>query len=68
MFCPFHFTILKLLSSFLGEKRLIVLNILSEAMVSIGEAVLVEKWFDSEGEVSKGRRISLCDHIPIPFL
>lgn len=37
-------------------------------MASIGEAVLVEKWFDSEGEVSKGWRISFCDHIPIPFL
>lgn len=32
---------------------LIVLNILSEAMASIGEAVLVAKCFDSEGEVSK---------------
>lgn len=55
LFCPFYVSveILKSLPLDQGQKRPVVLNTLCAAMASTGEAVLVEKWFDSEAEVSK---------------
>lgn len=55
LLCPFFLfvSILKLLALGQGRKRLVVLNTLCAAMASTGEAVSVEKWFDSEAEVSK---------------
>ena len=55
LLCPFYVfvSILKLLALDQSQKRLVVLNILCASMASTGEAVLVEKWFDSEAEVSK---------------
>ena len=55
LFCPLcvFVSILKLLALDHSQKRLIVLNTLCAGMASTGEAVLVEKWFGSEAEMSK---------------